>query len=587
MRYLIFLLLCLPQLVFGVKVSLQVGRTKVGTRDRFVVRVTATSSSGNRGYFKLTTGNNFMVVSGSTSQNFSFSYSTGGATVQKRQYTRDYILTARRPGVYTIGPCFYTVDGRRYRSNAVRLRVVSGSTGTQSRFKRQRFPFGFRGFESPDDDDEPVNIRVRTSLSVKRPYVSQETVLYLDVLASRSAVFRIRPVLPALPGFWVERFKKLPTEEPVQINYRGKKWYRYRYHLARLYPARPGVLKIDGVKGIIRTRGFFSRGSRFTTEPGQLTARSIPAGGRPTGYSGVVGKFSITMDPLQDTVFAKEPFHLTIRVQGRGLLQTITKLKKVAPDGLFRILSPRIDTASDNARDSNGKERSFTYTIYPQKSGELSLPVFSLTFFDPVEGRYITVATKKQKLKVAVSRDTDPDDPGSGGSGRSRPLVFSRDSSYSGKSVQPFSFKVFFIILIAFVVITPLNILFVRRRDALLADPDKMKRLNAWSRAKVFYNAAMNSLKRGDTDTALGNLEKSLRGFVADRGGRSGHNIPYSVLEQVMHEAGISSDIVQEYLEVCQECGTLRYGTAADAGIVGDLLNRGKNVLAKLKKEWS
>jgi len=579
------LIAIVPSSLYPLRVTLHSTRQSVGILEEFKVRVTVSGGSDQRGSFKLITGNNFRVVSESSSWNFSFSSSTGGASVSRRQFITHYGLIGTRIGRYKIGPCLYTSGGKRYRSNTAYVRVIRGASSGRTRRRRRRFRFGFSDI-FPDQADEPVKVTVEIAAAVPRPFVSQELILYLDVYASRSAVFQVRPVLPAFPGFWVEQLKLPHSDEPVKVKRNGKTWHRYRYRVARLYPTRPGRLRIATVTGIIRTRGFLSMGSRFKTEARTVHVRPIPAAGKPEGFFGVVGTYALKADPVSGNVFSKEPFRFTVRVQGRGLLQSITSLEKVVPGGLYRILSPQIETAPASGRGESPREKSFIYTIYPQKAGELPLPVFRLVYFDPVASRYKSIATEKGTLTVEKGQENGPS-PGKPEIGSSRPLVYFRGVDFSDRFLQPFPAGVYGIVFGSLVLITLFNVILVRRRDALLTDPEKLKRLNAYSRARSLCNAAALQYKKGDRDRALGSLEKALKGFVADKLGRSGMYVSYGVLEEEMHGAGLKPETVAAYLAVCQECGRLRYGSGSESGVVDVLLQQAKKILLHLKKEWS
>src|SRR5690606_37385186 len=89
--------------------------------------------------------------------------------------------------------------------------------------------------------------------------------------------------------------------------------------------------ELEVVSGTRRVRDLFGRvrevaGKRelkLESEPARYEVEPLPKEGRPAGFSGAVGRFTIEAEAEATTVNAFDPIEVTITVRGEGLLEDV------------------------------------------------------------------------------------------------------------------------------------------------------------------------------------------------------------------------------------------------------------------------
>lgn len=146
-----------------------------------------------------------------------------------------------------------------------------------------------------------------------------------------------------------------------------------------------------------------------------VTPRSLPAAGRPDDFSGLVGQFTLEsrlnpeasdgVKPLlpvtpgsAGTLRVGETVTIAIDMRGDSPISGV-KLPPLVGDG-FRVYD---DQPVSKAVIKEGKLvalASFKRAIVPEQPGQLVIPPITIPVFDPVTGRYVTLATQPLVLDV-------------------------------------------------------------------------------------------------------------------------------------------------------------------------------------------
>jgi hypothetical protein len=100
---------------------------------------------------------------------------------------------------------------------------------------------------------------------------------------------------------------------------------------------------------------------------------ALPAGGRPAGYEGAIGHFSVRADAAVREAFAGVPFKLTLRIEGEGNLAAFPAPRL---DGLagFHVLGA-IDSPARGLR-------TITYDVAALRDDVRAVPSISFAYFD-------------------------------------------------------------------------------------------------------------------------------------------------------------------------------------------------------------
>lgn len=132
-----------------------------------------------------------------------------------------------------------------------------------------------------------------------------------------------------------------------------------------------------------------------------LTVLDLPAEGRPSDFSGLVGSFEMTASAAPLDVRVGDPVTLEIRISGPAYLDYV----KLPP--LER--QPRLTAAFKIPEEMavgavQGREKVFTQTIRARRPDVEAIPAIELSYFDPEAGRYTRIETDPIPLTVKATR---------------------------------------------------------------------------------------------------------------------------------------------------------------------------------------
>ena len=202
-----------------------------------------------------------------------------------------------------------------------------------------------------------------------------------------------------------------------QVDRDGVPYFLYEIPIVR-HPIKSGDVEVGDVRivylhptGLRRKRDFFGRaqielaGSRpilVEVDRAPVVVRPLPEEGRPNGFTGAVGRFQVRASASPREVSVGDPITLTIEVTDMGDGSSID-LANLRPPDL------RADPALDGFRIpdtpttgvAEGRRKTFTETLRPERDDLTEIPGIAFPSFDPVLDRYVLERT--QPIPIAVS----------------------------------------------------------------------------------------------------------------------------------------------------------------------------------------
>ena len=132
---------------------------------------------------------------------------------------------------------------------------------------------------------------------------------------------------------------------------------------------------------------------------GVLTVAALPPN-RPADFTGAVGSFEIGAALGDEPLRVGEPATLTLTVHGKGSFSRLSLSGLKPSDSLnaYGVTS----TFKPGAAPLSG-EKVFKQTIVPRRDGATTLPSVTLTYFDPVERRYVSRHTTPLSVTIAAN----------------------------------------------------------------------------------------------------------------------------------------------------------------------------------------
>lgn len=254
-----------------------VDRNAIAAGDQLRLTITLTNA---RERFEAPDLGGLVVVQGPF-ESSSFNYVNGrmSSTV-----SRTWVLTATKPGRYTIGPAKARIGNGVIQTEPITIEVSKGSAPPPA-------PAEAQGQQRGDP-----NLFISLVLSKSKAYVGEQ-VLASYYVYNRYPNVEIAKVDPSKPnGFWVEELSvdNAPREQRV-VN--GLPYNVTLIKQQLLLPQRSGTLRIEPLSiSFIVNRSFFSRGTPVDarSNAAELTALPLPAGA-PAGFNGAVGELELTV----------------------------------------------------------------------------------------------------------------------------------------------------------------------------------------------------------------------------------------------------------------------------------------------------
>ena len=360
--------------------------------------------------------NNFNLLGQNQSHQIQY---INGKVSKKKQY--HYILQPVKEGVFYIGSIGVTAGGRVYKTQRLKVTVSSsvlprpappaGSLGG-GLFKKM-FPPSF--FDK--DDIMPFSQRevterdlfVRLKTDKKTAYVGEmilaEWFLYLPDDLTVSVNSEVRK-LPDMSGFWVEMLSQdtLPSVSQSGEEIRGKRYKTRQLAVSALFPLRAGELSVGALQvkhSVTQPASLFKPGfspvkifeQKSNTK--KIKVLPLPTKGKSGLFTEAVGDFEVSVNVNKQVVSVGEPVVYKVNFKGKGHPRLI-RLPNLPFGGAWEVY----DTTESQNFSLSESTKTFEVILIPKTPGELKIPSFELSTFDPRLGVYKTHILPAFNVKV-------------------------------------------------------------------------------------------------------------------------------------------------------------------------------------------
>jgi hypothetical protein len=331
-----------------------------------------------------------------------------------------YLLTAGKPGEYTVGP-FVIKQGSK-----------------EARIDAETFEFG----DVPLDpnmrilllvDDRPVYPSERVPVTIEWWYAGDiGEVQQLNIHSPLFDSFRFAPDPPPRRGASQMPIDTKEGRVPLEAEARREEWQGKDYTVLSakrvLIPDRPGQFQLEPITATVRKVTQWARqrspfddmgfGSsifrdvmgdrrqaartelaRAVGEPLNIVIKTFPLAGRPESFAGAVGPgYSIDVSADRTVVRVGDPISLDIILRGSGNLVN-AGLPPLSADGGMDPTKFRLPDRDASGVYENG-QKSFNVTVRVQDETVSELPALAYSWFDPTDESYHTVHSKPIALRV-------------------------------------------------------------------------------------------------------------------------------------------------------------------------------------------
>ena len=351
----------------------------------------------------------------STSSSTSF---VNGKRTSTYTQTYTYTLAANKAGTFTIPPATIRVDGDDYTSNGVKIEVLPADeqpaavqqqqqgNATNSRQQQQQASSSAGG----------DNIFIRTIVSKTNVHEQEALVLSYKLYFAGVDVaqFTNNTKLPEFEGFLKQEIEQGDIQTELE-HYNGRNYQTAVLYQTLLYPQRSGDIKIDPAQfeAVLRVQvrqqvrsifddffGSYTNVTRALTAPGvTIHSEALPSG-KPAGFSGGVGQFSISGDISATDTKANEAVTVRLTIQGTGNMKMVKSPAIDWPEG-FETYDPKVTNKLKQTTQGMSGTREIEYLAIPRSAGNYTIPAVTFSWFDTRDNRYKTQTVGGWTLHIA------------------------------------------------------------------------------------------------------------------------------------------------------------------------------------------
>ena len=557
----------------------------------------------------------FDVLSGpytSTSSSTSF---VNGKRTSSFEQTYTYMLMAQKEGTFTIGPATVKVDGENVQSNGVRIQVLpEDQQPAQGNQSNQSNP-GTQSSQSSSGAITSENLFVRTIASKTRVHEQEALMITYKLYFANVDVAQLtnNTKLPEFTGFLKQELEQGEIQTELE-HYNGRNYQTAVLYRTILYPQHSGEIKIDPARfeAVLRVQtqqrarsifddffGSYTNVTKMLTAPGvTIHVASLP-GGKPAGFSGGVGKFTLTPSISQTEVQANEAVTIKLDISGAGNMKLLKTPAIDWPEG-FEPYDPKVTNNFNTTTAGVSGTKSIEYLAIPRSAGEYTIPAVKFSYFDIDEKTYKTLTTPEYTVNVkrgagaqagvassaeegAVVYHAQKEDIKQLGSDiryiNTKPLKAKKSRQLSAAGYQYLWLWYVVPLIIALVLLVVL-----RKQIKEAADITRMRYKRANKVAQKRLKAAAAALKANDKDHFYEEIERAAWTYLSDRLSIPTADLNKENIASILSQKGVSEALIKEVMDVLSTAEFARYAPSTDHGM-DDLYTATTNLINNLENE--
>lgn len=568
--------------LIGIHAANQIGITAnapdaVAVGDQF--RLSFTINTQNVRDFRVGEIKDFDVLMGPSRSQQSSVQMINGKTTSTSSITFTYILMANKEGTFTIPAATAIADGKEVESTPFKVKVlpkddangiggVGGNNDTQSTGRNNA-------------SLSATDLFVTSTTSKTTVYEQEAILLTYKIYAAVDLRGFDNVKLPDFKGFQSQEVE-LPNDRHWELeHYRGRNYRSTIYRQFVLFPQQTGQLEIESARfdaSVARATeaidpfdAFFNRGNTYveikktlTTPKILVTVNPLPSG-KPDGFTGGVGDFSINSSLSSNHVKANDAVTLKLNITGIGNLKLIKAPEVKFPED-FEIYDPKVDNQFRLTSTGLSGSQTIEYLAIPRNAGNYRIPALKFSYFDTKTKSYKTLTTESYDLQVDKGDGTATQTV-SNFNNKEDLRILNEDIRFikqndvklrprGGYFFNSLAYWMFYIIPLA-----TLIFLFIiyRRQIAENANITKMKNKKANKVALKRMKEAGKLLADGNCDQFYDEVLKALWGYTGDKLSISSSMLSKDNIEGKLLEHQVPQDVINDFIDILNTCEFARF----------------------------
>lgn len=531
----------------------------------------------------------FDVFPAGTSSNLQI---MNGAVSYSQSY--NFILSPKQEGTFPIRPASVVINGKRYESNEVSLKVAKAGA-----------PSGSPGKSAMDESGSARDLFLTAEVDKKTACVDEQITLRVKYFSGIKTLSVPNYNPPSTPDFWSS---EIPPQKQYYQTVNGRDYMVIEVNAA-LFPTKPGRLTIGQARitatvpdrSQTRSRDpydffgdIFQQGKNIeiTSQPLAVDIKPLPDEGKPAAFSGGVGNYKISAEVDKTDAEVNQAITLTVKISGRGNVKSIPEPTLPRLDD-FRVEKSNSDQKVANVGDQVGGTKTYDYVLIPRLPGRHTIDPITLNYFDPERKAYASVHTEPIALNIKQGELASSGEiPYNMVSGQTINLK-ETDIRFIKPSHGPWR-RVGGILLtspgfLTVAIIPALAVLGglvdVRRRRRLEGDVAYARLRKANAVAKKRLKKAEELLTGSDSVAFYAELSGVVLQFVADKFNLSALGLTSEQVDELLRQKNVTETLCGAVQDVLKEADFGRFaGAAGDLTAKQQLYERARQVVIGLEE---
>ena len=503
-----------------------------------------------------------------------------------------------------------TVDKKRITSEPCEINVVASQNGNSTYSGSSN-----NGNNYSQANDNAREVFLEAIPNKRKVYLGEQIMLtyriYYTIPISQLTVSKS----PSYAGFWTKDVtNNNGTLQQSSVIRDGKQYNVATIQEIVLFPQKSGKLAIDplDITCLAQVRqqknrsqsydpfeDFFGDvfGTTYTnvrkdikSQPIEIEVIPLPNNNKPQSFKGAVGQFTFTTKIDKSELKVNEAFTFTVTVSGKGNIELLELPKPIFPPD-FEVYDPKISTSiKDNALGISGSKKA-EYIVIPRVSGNFKLESTEFSYFNPALDKYESLRSDVSQIIVNKSENGTGNNtvytPGQADIKYLGSDILHINASNNKLNITGITFymsTIYIIILCIMIIVFIVALVIFKRNVKLNKDQVLVKNKQATKVAKKRLNNAYNFLKANNQNSFYEEFSQALWGYISDKLNIARSQLSMESVKEIMLDKNVGEDIVNEFIELLNNCEFARFAPGDSSKKMDDLYNKGIELITKAEK---
>ena len=579
----------------NVKFTASVNKTQVGTGEPFEITF---SVNGSAESFSPPDFGSLQLLSG-PNQSQSMTSINGNTTVS---LSYSYDLVAVKEGIVTIGAAYMVVNGKRLSSNPIRITVVKGQPVQQNRQQQG----AEETLPRANTSDLSKLLFLKSDVDKTSVYQGEQLVLSYRLYTRAGIVDSRLDKLPDLNGFWAQDIKTRQQQvQWRQVMYKGEKYNVADVKQTILFPEHSGDITINPFEMtfIVRVPAapsddimeqFFGsvKDVKYTvkSKPVIIHVKPLPENGKPAGYTGAVGRFTLETRVDKTELNANEALNYTVKINGSGNIKLLKDPGAQFPLDFEKYDPKLLDTVMENQNGVYGN-RTYNYLLIPRHQGDFKIEPVQFSYFNPATQKYTTLYGKQFRIKVNRGK-TEENVTALPGNSKQDIQVLDKDIRYI-KSGDPqlsregedfYGSALYVCLLLLGPGLCIAAFIYRNQQRKLNSDQKALKKRRAGKVAARHLAHAQQQLTAQNSKEFYEAVFKGLYGYLGDKLSLSAADMNKETIVSALKDRSVNDHLTSQLLETLDLCEMARYAPLTHIS-EQEVLEKAKDIINDIDHE--